>query len=412
MRDPERQSRFGSSFKVEYPDMPSFELEPKQITLYQQMGHHDIVHIEYARYSPVFAKAMATGSPVRVTWRNDKTTGEFVGTVANQKSPVYQKLKRTNTIVCVGASFPLKENESKIWLNKTASEIATDIARKYHLVPVVTPHNVRFNQQSLSSQSYWEKLNELAYKIGYAVHVSGVELHFHPIDQMIDRFMTSIPVLAYANTLDGVSASYEAPTLDYFNVNFSDFNETLSQKRTEKVVGGVDPITGKSFVTKTSPSKAGKALRKNVKDPLFSSVETDTVSESPQMAKARAEAHAQHSRLSITAEGTAQGDPRISPYRTVEIRNVGGGNGFWVVSKAVHHMHRDGRYQVEFECKTDGTGENKPSATRPSSAGTVPARNLSVLGAPKASAPKLRAASPLVNPTAQGYKVTPRKWVK
>lgn len=411
MRDPQRQNRFGSGFTVEYPDMPSFEVQPRKIVLFQGIGKHDVVHIDYPRYSSVFARAMATGTPVRITWRNDKVSGEFVGHVVKSKVPLYQAVERVTTLKCIGASFHTKNRESKIWINKTASEIAADIAKTNKLKANITPHNVRFSQQSLSGQSYWEKLNELAYKIGYAVQVVGTELHFHPIDQMIDKFMTTVPVLAYADPLGGISASYEAPTLDFIDVDLTDFDENAVQKRTEKVVSGIDPITGKSYSVKTSPATSGKSLRKSVKQALFSSVETGTVSESQQMARARAEAHAQHSRLSIPASGTAQGDPRIAPYRTVEVQGTGYADGFWVVTEAVHTLHRDGRYQVEFKCKTDGIGENKPSVTRPSSAGTVPARNLADLGTPKTATPKLQSQKPLVTPTQQGLKVTPRRWV-
>jgi hypothetical protein len=77
-------------------------------------------------------------------------------------------------------------------------------------------------------------------------------------------------------------------------------------------------------------------------------------------------------------------------------------------------LHIDGRYQVEFTCATDGVGKNKPSAYRPSAAGTVPVRNvkkeLVTTNKRKPTSTKLSAPTTIVSQNTVGYKVTPRKW--
>ena len=251
MRDPERQNRRGSFFKVFYPDLPALTLPPRSVTLIQEMGKHDIVEVYYARYSDSLIKAIKTGVPVQVSWQNDKVSGKFVGYAIDVSYPTIQKLERGVNVLCVGASYPLKERSSKIWQNKTASEIATEIANKFKLKPIVTSSTIRFTQQSMSGHSYWEKLNELAHRIGYGVQVIGVELHFHPIDKMIDQFMTTIPIMSFKDPMKNPSSSYAAPTLDYFEPHIGDYNETLDYTRTNTVVGGIDPITGKTFSSKT-----------------------------------------------------------------------------------------------------------------------------------------------------------------
>lgn len=410
MRDPMRQERFGNSFSVEYSDIPSFNIPPQRVVMYQKMGAHDVVHITYPRFSKVFTKAMATGAPVKIVWRNDKVKGEFVGYVSKVNVPTMQKIERTTTVICIGATFFLKERANKVWLNKTATDIATEVAKKYNLKPDVTPHPARFSQQSLSGQSYWEKLNELAYKIGYAVKSDGVQLHFHPIDKMIDMFATSPAVLSFTDFLSSPAFAYEAPTLDYFDAGMTDHDETLTQARTEKKVSGINPITGKTYTVTSSPNKIGKALRTSTKDAIFSTVETETVSESHGMARYRAEGHAQHSRLGVKAMGTAQGDPRISPYRTVLVDGTGEEtDGSWVITEATHHLHRDGRYQVEFSCRVDGYKNNKLSATRTYTANNAPTRNF-LVSSPRPES-KLKATTFLVDPTKQGAKITPRRWI-
>jgi phage protein D len=416
MRNTGTQSRTGSYYSVSYPDFPSIEIQPNEVTLHQEMGKHDILELRYTVLTPFILKALKTGTPVQLKWKNDKVSGNFFGYTTVVSLPIkYQDYQETK-IQCVGTSYPLKETSFKVWTNKTASQIAIEIAKKAKLKPIVTPHKTIFTQQSLSGKSYWEKLNELAETIGYGMQVSGTELHFHPIDKMINQFMTTIPVLYSDNSFVSPYNNFFAPTLDAFEARIGDYIETFGgYNRNTNTVSGVDPITGKVFFSKTSSNKVGKSIRKNTKDPLFLKNRTNIVVNSSAMAKTLSEATSHLGRLSIPGKGKAQGDPRIAPWRTVEIKGTqGGGDGFWIIKKAVHSIYISGEYAVEFECCTDGVGGNKPSAFRPSFAGAVPFRNLQndMIGTSKnkPSTTKLTSNRKLVSESLSGYRTTPRKW--
>ena len=416
MRNTGTQRRTGSYYSVSYPDFPSIEIQPDEVTLHQEMGKHDILELRYSVLTPFILKALKTGTPVQLNWKNDKVSGKFFGYTTVVSLPIkYQDYQETK-IQCVGTSYPLKETSFKVWTNKTASQIAIEIAKKAKLKPIVTPHKTIFTQQSLSGKSYWEKLNELAETIGYGMQVSGTELHFHPIDKMINQFMTTIPVLYSDNSFVSPYNNFFAPTLDAFEARIGDYIETSGgYNRNTNTVSGVDPITGKVFFAKTSPNKVGTSIRKNTKDPLFLKNRTNIVVNSSAMAKTLSEATSHLGRLSIPGKGKAQGDPRIAPWRTVEIKGTkGGGDGFWIIKKAVHSLYISGEYAVEFECCTDGVGGNKPSAFRPSFAGAVPSRNLQndMIGTSKSkpSTTKLTSNRKLVSESLSGYKTTPRKW--
>ena len=416
MRDPERQNRFGSSFTVTMPDFPSMTVQPKYIRMYQKMGSHDVVELYYQRFSPFLTQAVKTGVPVTVDWKNDKVSGKFIGYTTDSVHFSEQTIKRGVKVTCIAESYVTKETSSKIWVNKTASEIVTDIAKLAKLKPVVTPSNVRFSQQSLAGITRWEKVRELADRIGYGFHVSNAELHFHPIDVMIDKFMTVTPVMAFIDPFQNVVSEYNAQTLDSFAPRTGDFVQGDGHYRTDKTVSGVDPVTAKLLTYTTTPSQVGKQVRKTVKDALFSSNETSIVVGSQTMAQAMAVAKAQLSRLSIPAEGVGQGDPRIAPWRTIEVRGIDSvSDGYWIVDSANHFIHVDGRYQVEFTCLTDGTGANKPSATRPSSAGNAPTRNvIQELAGAATNTPttvKLSAPAAMISQKDNGFKVNPRRWV-
>jgi phage protein D len=412
MRDPERQNIHGNKFTVSYPDFPGFTRSPRYITMTQEMGHHDIVELYYQQVSPFILKALNTGVPVKIEWQNDKVKGTFIGYAVHATPYTAQRVERAVKITCVSASYLMKDKLSKIWTNATVSEVVTELATKYHLIPKVTSTSTRFSQISLAGHSVWEKMRELSHNIGHGLQVIGAELHFHPIDKMIDQFMTTIPVMAFLDPFTNPQSHFSTQTLSIFEADLGDFIETNPHTRSTKITAGVDPVTAKPHKTVTSPNAVGKNLRKVTKDPLFSSIETSVVSNSESVSKALAEGKAHSSRLSIPAKASGQGDPRIAPWATVEIRGTGElTDGFWVVKSATHTIHYDGRYTVNFTCLSDGLGSNKPSSTRPISAGKVPVVNLTSDTPKKPSTFRIAAKERLIVETQGGLKTASRKWV-
>ena len=413
MLDPERQNRFGSKFDVNMPDFPSLKVQPKYIRIHQKRGQHYVVELFYERFSPFLMKGLKTGVPVTINWQNDKAKGKFFGYTSDVTHVSEQIIKRGIKVTCIAASFSLKEKKPKIWKNKTASEIVTDIAKTFKLKPVVTPTTIRFSQQSLAGITYWEKIKELADRHGYVFQVTETELHFHPVDKMIDKFMTVTPIMSFLNPYITPSSEFNGQTLDSFTPVLGDYVQGEGHQRTTKSVSGVDPLSAKPIIYTASPNKVGKQVRKTTKDPLFDSQETSVVIGSTQMAKAMADGKANLSRLSIPASGIGQGDPRIAPWRTIEVRGIDEvSNGYWVIDSAHHFIHIDGRYQIEFTCSTDGTGENKPSNTRPSRMGNSPVRNVKdEIGIKKQTKTKLSASSTMIKQSDVGFKIMPRKWV-
>lgn len=410
------QSRTGSKFKVIFPNFPSWSVTPQSIKIYQETGKQDIVELTYPRFSDFYLKSLKTGVPVEIKWSNDKTSETFYGYVYDGLNTVNQSFSRPTVIRCIGASLSLKEGGTKIWKGKTAPDIVTEIAKSLKLKPFVTPHKMIFSQQSLAGHTRWEKVQELASRLGYVAHMNKTELHFHPIDKMIDKFMTTIPVMSFNQWSGNPYSEVLAQTLDVFKPRLGDLSDSRVFARKEKSLSGVDPVTGKSYTVTSSPNKVGKGLRKDTRDPLFKETLPGAITASPAMAQTIVDAHAQLARFSIYAEGSGQGDPRIAPYRTIEVSGTGDStDGFWVIKRAMHFLTFDGRYQVDFTCMTDGVGKNKSSATRPAQAGLVPVRNVQqelATGAPSSPTySKLNAPAFLITAEAGGFKVTPTRWV-
>lgn len=414
MFDPMRQKTRENYIIVTFPDYPSLEAVPFKVEIIQAIGSHDIAVMYFADTVPVYLEGVATGAPVNIEWKNDKVSGSFYGYKADS---VYQSSiirKKRTTLTFIGVSYPLKENEDNIWVNKTASEIVLEIAKKFKLKPMITPHPIRWSQQSMVGQSYWEKLRELADRVGYAFQVQGSELHFHPIDKMIDKSLSSMPVMSFSEIGAEFDAVYNSRTLEYFEPKITDYNESIRHRKTEKIIRGVDPLTGKVYSNKTSPTKVGKKFKNKVREPLFSQIETSTVIGSRSMAEALSKAKADLSRFSVTAIGAGQGDPRIAPWRLIDVRQTEEeGLGLWVVKSVTHTILRDYRYYVEFECMTDGTGE-LTSGDRVSKTSQQPTVNLATAlefgNIEPSTSTTLNSQSTIINQADTGFKVTPRRW--
>jgi len=233
---------------------------------------------------------------------------------------------------------------------------------------------------------------------------------------MIDVAMTTIPIFSFTEPYGTPWSSVLSQTLDHFKPTSGDFFSHANNKRTTKTVSVVDPITAKLTTYSHKANTVGKNLRQTTKDPLFKETLPGVITGTAKMAESLASAHAQLSRFSIHAEGRGQGDPRVAPYRTIEINGTGSTtDGFWVIKKVTHKLVLDGRYSMEFTCMADGLDKNIPSGSRPAIASKAPVRNLNyetTTGTTvKPTSVKLNAVSPLISQTNAGWNVTPRRWV-
>lgn len=409
------KKRYSSKCDAYFPDVPGFNGNVHVFMLHQKMGSHDVAELIYRTFDPALYPAMKTGVPVNISWKIDNLIGNFYGYISDIQYLHQHSEYREIKVTCIASSYPLKEKTSKIWVNKTIPEVITEIAKIAGLKAVVTPHPTKFSQISLAGVSLWQKIKELSERVGYNYQVIGTDLHFHPIDKMIDQFLTSIPIMKFGEQYAPLMHSDLEATLDQFEARIGDFVEKSENNRSEKVVSGVDPITGQIYTHTQSPSNSKKSLRVNSAQELFKEVSTDNVVNSKALAISLANAKASMSRLAIPAVGSGIGDPRISPYRTIEVRNTAPTtDGFWVIEAATHTVTWDGKYQVEFNCLSDSTGRNNTSATRPLAAVAIGVRDVmqELNGRiEKMSTPLLQSKLAMIRPVDSGYKVTPRRWV-
>lgn len=360
--------RRGTKFRVDYPTLPTIKIQPREITLTQKQKKHDVLVVEYQSTSLKNAKLLKTGVPIKFSWKQGSRKMEWLGyvTQVNRKGGA-QKAKPMK-VYCVGSSYVLKQRKTKTYRNKTIPEVAAKIAKQNKLKFVGDTHSRRFEQLVISGHTQWKWLHEQADRIGFAVYVQGTTLYFQSLDKLLDKASADAPIFQIWDPAIPRSFNQLDRTLDYLDVMTGENVEDDSPSRTIKTVGGVNPVTGKSFTAKKSPKDSGKKIRKNVSAALFDEYNDEQVANTKLDAKNAAEGAAELARFNIPAKAFGQGDPRVGPYKLVYVEGSGQQtDGHWVVREAVHKFVYGGNYSVEMLVATDGTEENVVNPRRKSS---------------------------------------------
>lgn len=411
--------RKGTSYAATFPTLPSLTVEPRRIDLYEEQNSHDLLVLEYPSESPLWFQSVTTGVPVSFTWKQDTLTRTFVGYVSSiSKVNAAQRLTFMQ-VTCVGATYPLKERVTRVFKNVTIPQAVEQIASEYGFAFVGEQHPQVFPQLVIAGSTYWEWIQEQAKRIGYGVVVDGMDFVFKPLDRIIDLGFSNAAVLSMGNQSVPFNTQFLDRTLDHFKVTSGANIEDTVNNRAVKIVGGVDPISGKPFTADKSPGETGVNLRTNVSDVLFTEYRTERVINDESVAASAAEGAAQLARFNIPARVKCQGDPRIRPFGTVYINGTGAlTDGFWTVRSAHHMFHKVGDYQMELTVATDGLGESRQNAFRTRGASLVGTINLVSVVANATSnsislgpsEPRLRHSRQAIKENDQGFLNNPALW--
>jgi phage protein D len=268
-------------------------------------------------------------------------------------------------VVCVGASYKLKERAARTWKNKTVTEVAALIAKQFRMTFVGEPSSRRFEQLSMTGQSYWSWLQEYAAKIGYAFYVDNTTMYLRPIHKLLNESTSNAPVMGLELPSPAANTKAWDRTLDSFIVEKGDYFDGAEALYTTKVTSGVNPLTSKRFINKSSPAEltAGDT-RVGIPTTIFEDLSTEVV-HSPSFSKQTARDLAFAAKFVVLARLRGQGDPRIRPYGAVYVYNTGSEtDGYWTINKSHHLFNITGLYEVSLEVATDGIGPNSGTTFR------------------------------------------------
>lgn len=408
--------RRGTTYSVEFPTLPSLSFLPRRVELIQEPYCHDVLIMEFGQTSPKWFELVKTGVPIKFGWKQGSLSKTWVGYVSFIKKNVEGSRSQIMEVHCIGSTFSLKESATKVFLNKSIPEIVKEIVTDYGFKFVGEDNNVKFEQLAIAGHSYWEWIQEHAKSIGYGVLVENMTFYFRPLDKLIDQNITNVPVLSMNTKQWGIGNEALDRTLDSFKVINGEHVETRGNMRTNKQLGGVDPLTNEVIISISSPDAVGENLRAISNDVLFNEVDSSKVSNSQETAEVLSEGSAHLGRFNMPARVTCQGDPRIRPFAPVLIQGTGNlTDGFWIAKEVKHMFAMIGDYQIEMKAAIDGIGYDTKFSRKDgiqSPAGVV---NLTeaISGNNQISSNEkvvLNGLKPTMLEANQGYKRTPVKW--
>lgn len=411
----------GTTYKVTFDTLSELQVAPSKVTLIQKMYSHDILLLEYPSLSATSIRVLNTQVPVSVRWQQGNRAYTWVGYVTAVAQESAAQTTQKMIVRCVGPSWELKNSQQQIYKNKTIPEIAQIISKQFGFSCITEKSKsaVRLPSVTFPGGSYWEWLVEHAKEIGYGLHAVGTRIYLLPFKSFLDGGSTDVPILQMwqSDVPNGVSVLDR--TLNHFKAEKGEFWEGGSESRAQKIIQGIDPITGKEFKRRADPKRKAGSLRKNTSDTLFTENVISSVVTNTKLAAAKAEGAALLAQFSTPATAKAQGDPRFRPFAPVFIEGTGSEtDGYWMISEVTHEMYIQGEYTASLKLLTDGSGKSAKTSLRQPTAAVVGQVNLQeaakykknrlTLSPQKASVLKMN--SPVIKRGNQGGNRTNTKW--
>jgi phage protein D len=307
---------------------------PDSVTITETEYNHDVATLKFWG-GDIDSDALASGTPMSMTYGRPQATRVFYGYVNHptrtNNNLANQSLADRNavTVTCVGASWPLKQTDTKIFTNTTCAQVVAQIAALFNLSADIIPDTTVWPSLQMAGQSYWQFCVTLAQKIGYTFYCNGIQLVFKP------RTTSGI-------NLNSLAAMYDYRADPSSLVNFTPTTGTTSPQGGQlanRQLAGINPRTLQSIYSQQSGTPNTPALGTTVETPPFNLTQHNVVTSQAE-SDANVSGAAASNQLYITATATAIGNAFISQGSLVYIQNANGSqNGLWFVTSASHALN-------------------------------------------------------------------------
>lgn len=250
------------TFQAEFPNIASFPLPLVRARLIQKGENHDVLELDFKGRVTSPMNSVSNGDPVRFVYGAENVTREWVGYV-HHVVPHVSSAATTTRVVCVSASYNLKDSAQKVYANVTADQVISRIAAANGLQAVTQRHPRVHATISNAGQSLWQLMRRLAKQSGFALVVDNTTIKFQSKDQMYADSMRKGLYFEYRDPVTPATTTYS--TLFSFDPIISDNAPELSGGRVERVVGGINKVTNQPINTRHPAKKPGRTQGRGVK---------------------------------------------------------------------------------------------------------------------------------------------------
>ena len=317
---------------------------------------HDMAVITL-RGADMSAPELQPGTPVQITygWQNVQNIG-FYGYIDHIESS-YARMEplevRYNDVICLGASYVLKDPITGTWTSVRASDLAQQIAGRYYLSVFVEIGDTLWPQIGTPGTSAWSFLVSLAQKLGYTLACNQTLLRFTSVDAALAQSWNSMPI--FRNQVSAPSLSYQ--TLQRFKAIQGESLNLPGHSRATRTAGGINPLTGQ-VITVTDNASAVSAMGKSVPYPFFTQSQTDLVVNDQFQGQASLAGLQQQNRFHYLAEATLSGDASVVQGMPIVLTGLDAkDNGVWWVQEVTHEI-KVNSYIMMVQLGRDSSGDS------------------------------------------------------
>ena len=234
-----------SSFSVSFPQASDMEMILIGAELYQGMEEHDRLVLHFKGHPLLKKQALVSGDPVVFVFRSGKTTSTWNGYIHHVKQDNTHQSGNTD-IVCVGASWVLKDTDQQVYTNCTADQAIMKIAAKHGMSAITQRHPRVRDSIVQAGQSDWQMCRRIANQTGFALRTENTTIFFISKEKIFQNKKITAPYFKYVDDQNGGVVTRElrmTGTILEFKPIISDQAPEFGI-RVDRVVSGVDKKTG------------------------------------------------------------------------------------------------------------------------------------------------------------------------
>lgn len=309
----------------------------RRLDVVQKEYHHDIAEV-VVRGETDNAEEFKTGTPVQIDYgRFPRDEGTFYGYI-NHTVPEVDRThpqvgSRDMKLVCIGASYTMKQPLTGVFTDRTAQGVVLDIAGQFLFTADIPFSNtdIVFPSLNCPGLSAWKFCAETAKKAGLVFYCNKTEIRMmDPLEELhrLDRF---VPTFYHRDYFPGID------TIISFKTESGDYFPEPGRQRVTRLAYGVNPRTGEMIFATNDGSSGPITLARTAPKPRFAKYETALVVGDNFLANQRLDAAAKLNRFHVKAVAEVNGDPRIHQGSVVVLEGLNDKHsGLWYVHEATH----------------------------------------------------------------------------
>lgn len=311
------------------------------------------------------------GTPVQMQygWQNvdlDYFYG-YVDHVENHFDRTVGTASELEDVVCLGASYSLKEPFVGAWMNAQASTLVQQIANQYYLSSVIETDDTVWPHLSAPGDSAWCFLTQLASKVGYSLACNKTMVRFISTDLSMQRYWSTMPVFMSKK----VAPSFAYQTLTQFQSLTSESLSVSGHTKAVRNISGMNLSTGQ-IVTAVNDGSGTTPLGADQNYPFFSQQISTSVVSSQGNAQDTLAGMYEDNRFAYQATAIISGLTAVRQGVPIVIAGIdAASDGTWWVQEAVHTIKQPS-YSIHVSLGRDATG----------STGLMPVQGTSVAFSP------------------------------